>query len=147
MKLDLGSLMSHATGSDTVSKLDERGTTVVCYIINTADYCQDNCEAMEYEVRRQLEESYAGQVDLSEEQGKFYRVLKTCVETLVMSAMNTLEPELSKMAKTNWANFETVGDQSAYVSAITTALTEALASIANRIPSSHYKFLCDNFIM
>lgn len=147
IRLDFSSLMSHATGNETTSRLDERGIDTVCYIINTADYCQENCEAMESEVRRQLEEPYSNQVDLSDEQGRFYKVLKTCIETLVMSAMNAVEPELSKIPRINWATYETVGDQSSYVSAITMQLREYLPGIANRIPRNHFKFLCDNLVL
>jgi hypothetical protein len=53
-------------------RLSETEENVVCYIVNTADYCQVNIEMIEEELRGVLEEPYVNQIDLSNEQAKFY---------------------------------------------------------------------------
>jgi hypothetical protein len=140
-------------------RLTENEESTVCYIVNTADYCQINIDMIQDELRGVLEEPYVNQIDLSSETDKFYgygilldinngSVLKSAVDVLVTNLMNAIENELNnKMLKTNWAAFDDAGDQSEYVSAICAILNESVPFISNKIPQVQFKFFCNNFMM
>ena len=137
----------NASTGDKKAKLTEREEMVVFYIMNCADYCQQNIEMVEDELRETLQEPYCNQVDLSEEQGKFYLVLKTSIEVLVYNLMNVMEKQFTEMIALPWATLDSVGDQSSYISVIMQTLKDAIPFLANKIPSTHFKFFCDNFII
>ncbi|KAL0480844.1 vacuolar protein sorting protein VPS53 [Acrasis kona] len=132
----------------SLPRLTDAEESAACYVISIADYCQQNIESVEDELKSILEEPFSNQVDLSQEQAKFYTVLKLGVDVLIMNVMNTIEIELNnKMLKINWSTFEDTGDQSEYVSSICGFLNESVPSICNHLPLSRFKFFCDNLVV
>ncbi|KAL9644230.1 hypothetical protein ABK040_005691 [Willaertia magna] len=129
------------------TKVTEREELTVFYIMSCADYCQQNIEMVEEQLREALQEPYCYEIDLSDEQGKFYLVLKTSIEVLVTNLMNVLDKQFVEMSNMPWATMDTVGDQSSYISVIMQTLKDAIPFLATRIPSTHFKFFCDTFLL
>ena len=120
---------------------------IVFYIINSADYCQQNIEMVEEELRETLQEPYCNQVDLSDEQGRFYMVLKSGIEVLVNNLMNVMEKQFNDMLAISWGTMDSVGDQSSHISVIMQTLKDAIPFLARALPTTHFKFFCDNFVL
>nr|CAG4718642.1 unnamed protein product [Naegleria fowleri] len=148
-RLGMGNILNanEIITTDKKAKLTEKEEMFVFYIINSADYCQQNIEMVEEELRETLQEPYCDQVDLSDEQGKFYLVLKSGVEVLVNNLMNVMEKQFNEMMSISWAHVDTVGDQSNHISVIMQTLKDAIPFLARFLPTTHFKFFCDNFIL
>ncbi|EFC37134.1 predicted protein [Naegleria gruberi] len=145
--LGMSNILPTETFSDKKIKLTDREEMVVFYIINSADYCQQNIEMVQDELKETLQEPYCDQVDLSEEQGQFYHVLKSGIEVLVHNLMNVMEKQFSEMISVAWGSMDTVGDQSPFISVIMQTLKDAIPFLAKALPITHFKFFCDNFVL
>lgn len=119
----------------------------ICSILTTADYCLETTLQLESKLKEKVDPSLANQVNLVAEQDVFHNVISHCIQLLVQNLESACEPALTAMNKIQWSAFETVGDQSSYVSAITTHLRQTLPLLRDNLATSRKYFtkFCMNF--
>lgn len=150
---DLGQFMSSVLSVGQAQQqqvplvLSSKDRKQLCYIIQTAEYCQQNIEEMESQLQQAIDDAYKQQIDFNEERNKFYRILKSAIDVLVMHTMNSMEPAWMKMVKTNWSQYDQVHDQSEYVTMIAKWMTEFIPLIVEKMPKPHFKHYCDSLIL
>lgn len=119
----------------------------VCCILTTADYCLQTTHQLEGKLKEKVDPTLANHVNLVAEQDVFHNVISNCIQLLVQNLESSCEPALTAMNKIQWAAFETVGDQSSYVTAITTHLRQTLPLLRDNLATSRKYFtkFCMNF--
>ncbi|GIY54359.1 vacuolar protein sorting-associated protein 53 homolog [Caerostris darwini] len=119
----------------------------ICSILTTADYCLETTLQLEGKLKEKVDPTLANQINLLSEQDVFHNVISNCIQLLVQNLELSCEPALTAMTKIQWAAFEAVGDQSSYVTAITTHLRQTLPLLRDNLSTSRKYFtkFCMNF--
>ncbi|GIY89182.1 vacuolar protein sorting-associated protein 53 homolog [Caerostris extrusa] len=102
---------------------------------------------LEGKLKEKVDPTLANQINLLSEQDVFHNVISNCIQLLVQNLELSCEPALTAMTKIQWAAFEAVGDQSSYVTAITTHLRQTLPLLRDNLSTSRKYFtkFCMNF--
>lgn len=112
----------------------------ICSILTTADYCLETTQQLEDKLKMKVDPSLSSQINLSAEQDVFHGVISNCIQLLVQNLESACEPALTAMNKIQWSAFETVGDQSSYVTAITSHLRQTLPLLRDNLNNSRKYF-------
>ncbi|CAE1299826.1 VPS53 [Acanthosepion pharaonis] len=123
-----------------VAKFTEEEQCRACSILCTAEYCMETTQQLESKLKEKVDPPLAAQIDLNTEQDLFHNVISNCIASLVQDLDSACEPALTAMSKMSWSTVETVGDQSGYVTAITTHLKQNLPIIRDNLASSRKYF-------
>lgn len=123
-----------------VSRLSKHEVTRVCSLLVTAEYCLDTTAQLSDKIKEKVDPTLIDNVDFSAEEDVFHSVLGNCMQMLVQDLEVACDPALLTMAKTNWLGVEAVGDQSMYVSTITTQLKASVPFIRQNLCSSRKYF-------
>ncbi|KAF6202809.1 hypothetical protein GE061_003212 [Apolygus lucorum] len=120
----------------------------ICCILTTAEYCLETTQQLEKTLKDKIEPALSEKINLSQEQDVFNNVISNCIQLLVQDLELACEPSLTVMSKTSWQNVESVGDQSPYVSSITTHLKTTVPLIRDNLASSRKYFtqFCIKFV-
>ncbi|CAA9997802.1 unnamed protein product [Nesidiocoris tenuis] len=120
----------------------------ICCILTTAEYCLETTQQLEKTLKDKIEPALSEKINLAQEQDVFNNVISNCIQLLVQDLELACEPSLTVMAKTSWQNVESVGDQSPYVSSITTHLKTTVPLIRDNLASSRKYFtqFCIKFV-
>lgn len=127
-------------------RLSETEEKVVCYIINTAEYCYETSQQLSESVKRLVTEELAPTINVEAEQDAFHGVSTKGIKILVNHLISQLEDSLVKMLKINWASNIEVGDCSEFVNDIGSELTKTLPTIAQSLTPTFLRFFCDKFV-
>ncbi|KAG5887080.1 hypothetical protein JTB14_018250 [Gonioctena quinquepunctata] len=114
--------------------------TKICCILTTAEYCLETTQQLADKLKEKVEPGLVDQIDLSKEQDNFHKVISNCIQILVQDLENTCEPALTTMSRIQWQNVDTVGDQSPYITAITTNLKTTVPIIRENLSHSRKYF-------
>ncbi|OAP15329.1 hypothetical protein AXX17_AT1G45150 [Arabidopsis thaliana] len=106
------SIIAAATGMDGRIKVSEKDERMICYIVNTADYCHKTSGDLVEEVSTIIHPPYANGVDISEVQDAFSSVITSALVTLVHGLETKFDKEMADMTRVSWGIFKSVGDQS-----------------------------------
>ncbi|CAG9818693.1 unnamed protein product [Phaedon cochleariae] len=112
----------------------------ICCILTTAEYCLETTQQLSDKLKEKIDPTLADQIDLSKEQDNFHKVISNCIQILVQDLENACEPALTAMGKIQWQNVDTVGDQSPYITAITTHLKNTVPIIRENLSHSRKYF-------
>ncbi|KAJ8921190.1 hypothetical protein NQ315_013662 [Exocentrus adspersus] len=112
----------------------------ICCILTTAEYCLETTQQLSDKLKEKIDPTLADQIDLSKEQDNFHKVISNCIQILVQDLENACEPALTAMSKIQWQNVDTVGDQSPYITAITTHLKTTVPIIRDNLSQSRKYF-------
>ncbi|KAJ1524078.1 hypothetical protein ONE63_010615 [Megalurothrips usitatus] len=123
-----------------VSRYSPEEQARVCCILTTAEYCLETTQQLEEKLREKVDPSLADKINLSQEQDIFHNVISNCIQLLVQDLELSCEPALTAMSKINWSNIEMVGDQSSFVTAITSHLKQTVPVVRNELVSSRKYF-------
>ncbi|XP_067145474.1 vacuolar protein sorting-associated protein 53 homolog isoform X2 [Centruroides vittatus] len=120
----------------------------ICSILITAEYCLETIQQLEDKLKEKVDPTLSNQINLSSEQDIFHGVIANCIQLLVQDLEAACEPALTAMSKIQWASVETVGDQSSYVTAITSHLRQTLPLLRDHLSSSRKYFtqFCVKFV-
>lgn len=120
----------------------------ICGVLSTAEYCLETTQQLEGKLKEKIEPSLASKIDLTAEQDMFNGVINNCIQLLVHDLEAACEPALSTITKTNWSLVKAVGDQSSYVTAITSHLRQTLPLIRDNLANSRRYFtqFCVHFV-
>ncbi|XP_070571554.1 vacuolar protein sorting-associated protein 53 homolog [Ptychodera flava] len=144
--LNISSLLKD-TPSD-IPKFTEYEQRLVCCILCTADYCLETTQQLEDKLKEKVDSSLAEKIVLSGEMDVYHNVISSCIQLLVQDLEASCEPALIAMNKINWSIVETVGDQSGYVTAITTHIKQVVPVIRDNLASArkYYTQYCIKFV-
>ncbi|XP_033627751.1 vacuolar protein sorting-associated protein 53 homolog isoform X2 [Asterias rubens] len=121
---------------------------LVCSLLCTAEYCLDTTLQLEEKLKEKVDTTLVDKINLSAEMDVFHGVISNCIQLLVQDLESACDPALSAMNKVNWASIETVGDQSSYVTAITSHIKQTLPVIRDNLASARKYFtqFCIKFV-
>lgn len=123
-----------------VTRFTKEEQTKICCILTTAEYCLETTQQLQDKLREKIEPHLTDQVDLSKEQDQFHKVISNCIQLLVQDLENACEPSLTAMSKIQWQNIDAVGDQSPYITSITTHLKMTVPIIRDNLARSRKYF-------
>ncbi|XP_018561685.1 vacuolar protein sorting-associated protein 53 homolog [Anoplophora glabripennis] len=123
-----------------VTRFTKEEQTRICCILTTAEYCLETTQQLGDKLKEKIDPTLADQIDLSKEQDNFHKVISNCIQILVQDLENACEPALTAMSKIQWQNVDTVGDQSPYITAITTHLKTTVPIIRENLSQSRKYF-------
>ncbi|KAL1129412.1 hypothetical protein AAG570_013939 [Ranatra chinensis] len=112
----------------------------ICCILTTAEYCLETTQQLEEKLKEKIDRDLSDKIKLSQEQDIFHGVISLSIQLLVQDLEAACEPALTAMNKIQWQNVESVGDQSGYVTAITSHLKTTVPTIRDNLASSRKYF-------
>nr|XP_006823123.1 PREDICTED: vacuolar protein sorting-associated protein 53 homolog [Saccoglossus kowalevskii] len=144
--LSISSLLKD-TPSD-ITKFTENEQRLVCCILCTADYCLETTQQLEDKLKEKVDSSLSDKIHLSGEMDVYHNVISNCIQLLTQDLEASCEPALIAMNKINWSMVETVGDQSGYITAITTHINKTVPIIRDNLASARKYFTqyCIKFV-
>lgn len=123
--------------------LAEGEERVVCFIVNTAEYCRDTCAPLGESLARLLDAPWGDKVAMGEVEEEFSALVTQALGCLAGGAEARLEPVLAAMARGRWGELEAVGDQSEYVSALQVALQAYVPPLGQLLSKNYFQFFCE----
>lgn len=136
-------IVAAATGTDGQIKTSDKDERVICYIVNTAEYCHETAGQLAENISKIIDLQFTDKVDMSEVQDEFSVVITRALATLVQGLETKLEAELASMSRMAWATVESVGDQSEYVNGISAVLSSSVPAISALLSPLYYQFFLD----
>ncbi|KAJ2707423.1 Vacuolar protein sorting-associated protein 53 [Coemansia sp. IMI 203386] len=116
----------------------------VCLVINTADYCASVAAQLESKIIERIDKTYADRVSFAPCRDALLGAVNAGIRVLVAAVENMCEPAFNALAQGPWHTLQTVGDQSAYVSMIASAVDAATLSVRRHVSGSRYlRSYCD----
>lgn len=123
--------------------LSDRELILACYIVNTGEYCNETIPALEGNIRDRIDDPFKEQIDLSSIQENYTQLIHKAVSSLVGGMFNKLNRVLNNMAKADWSNWSSVGDESHFAVDMTRIFKEELPSIARQLSPKFLPFFCN----
>jgi vacuolar protein sorting-associated protein 53 len=117
----------------------------VCHVINTCEYCIDTVEALEDLIRDTINSTYAGKIDMMAAQDSFHDITAKSIRVLVSGLMNRNEAALRTLGATNWAMWDSVGEESPYVYSMHEEIEPFVTTVRALLPTSYFRSFCDRF--
>ncbi|XP_077219869.1 membrane trafficking VPS53 family protein isoform X2 [Tasmannia lanceolata] len=136
-------LVAAATGTDGQIKTSDRDERVICYIVNTAEYCHKTSGELAENVSKIIDTQFADKVDMSEVQDEFSAVITKALITLVHGLETKFDAEMAAMTRVPWGTLESVGDQSEYVNGINSILTSSIPVLGSLLSPIYFQFFLD----
>ncbi|EYU39807.1 hypothetical protein ABFS82_06G171000 [Erythranthe guttata] len=136
-------IVAAATGMDGQIKTSDRDERVICYIVNTAEYCHTTSGELAENVSKIVEPQFAESTDMSEVQDEFSAVITKALITLVHGIETKFDVEMAAMARVPWGTLESVGDQSEYVNGINTIFTASIPVLGRLLSPIYFQFFLD----
>ncbi|KAJ1944135.1 Vacuolar protein sorting-associated protein 53, partial [Linderina macrospora] len=115
-----------------------------CLVINTADYCASVAGQLEHKIVERISPPFKDQVSFEPSREALLGAINTSVRVLVSGVEAMCEPAFAQLALVPWHSLRSVGDQSAYVMLVASAL-EAAADTARKAISGqrYFRSFCD----
>ncbi|KAK9690013.1 hypothetical protein RND81_09G098900 [Saponaria officinalis] len=136
-------IVAAATGMDGQIKTSEKDERMICYIVNTAEYCHKTAGQLAENISKIIDPLFAERVDMSEVQDEYSAVITKSLITLVHGLETKFDAEMVAMSRVPWASLESVGDQSEYVNVINTILTSSIPALGSLLSPIYFQFFLD----
>lgn len=136
-------IVAAATGMDGQIKTSDRDERVICYIVNSAEYCHKTAGELAESVSKIIDPQFADGVDMSEVQDEFSAVITRSLVTLVHGLETKFDIEMAAMTRVPWGTLESVGDQSEYVNSINLILTTSIPTLGSLLSPLYFQFFLD----
>ncbi|KAJ8435912.1 hypothetical protein Cgig2_013259 [Carnegiea gigantea] len=136
-------IVAAATGMDGQIKTSEKDERMICYIVNTAEYCHKTSGELAENISKMIDPLFADRVDMSEVQDEYSAVITKALITLVHGLETKFDAEMAAMTRVPWGTLESVGDQSAYVNGINTILTSTIPVLGSLLSPIYFQFFLD----
>ncbi|XP_031479649.1 vacuolar protein sorting-associated protein 53 A [Nymphaea colorata] len=136
-------IVAAATGTDGQIKVSDRDERVICYIVNTAEYCHKTSGELADSIGKIIDSQFVEAVDMSEVQDEFSAVITKSLMTLVQGLETKFEAEMAAMTRVAWGTIESVGDQSEYVNGINAILTTSIPVLGSLLSPIYFQFFLD----
>ncbi|XP_022936047.1 vacuolar protein sorting-associated protein 53 A [Cucurbita maxima] len=132
-----------ATGMDGQIKTSDKDEKVICYIVNSAEYCHKTSGELAESVQKIIDTQLVDGVDMSEVQDEFSAVITKALVTLVHGLETKFDSEMAAMTRVPWGTLESVGDQSEYVNGINMILTTSIPVLGRLLSPLYFQFFLD----
>lgn len=132
-----------ATGMDGQIKTSDKDEKVICYIVNSAEYCHKTSGELAESVQKIIDSQLVDGVDMSEVQDEFSAVITKALVTLVHGLETKFDSEMAAMTRVPWGTLESVGDQSEYVNGINLILTTSIPVLGRLLSPLYFQFFLD----
>ncbi|XP_065166273.1 vacuolar protein sorting-associated protein 53 homolog [Atheta coriaria] len=131
-----------------ITRFTKEEQTKVCCILTTAEYCLETTQQLAEKLKEKIDKDLAEKIDFTNEQGHFQSVIANCIQILVQDLENACEPALTTMSKIQWQNIDSVGDQSPYITALTTHFKTTVPVVRHCLSNSRKYFtqFCIRFV-
>ncbi|KAL8538554.1 hypothetical protein ACS0TY_000538 [Phlomoides rotata] len=136
-------IVAAATGMDGQIKTSDKDERLICYIVNTAEYCHKTSGELAESVSKIVDPQYADSIDMSEVQDEFSAVITKALITLVNGIETKFDAEMAAMTRVPWGTLESVGDQSEYVNGINTILSASIPVLGKLLSPIYFQFFLD----
>lgn len=136
-------IVAAATGMDGQIRISDRDERVICYIVNSAEYCHKTSGDLAESVSKIIDSQLADGVDMSEVQDEFSAVITKALVTLVLGLETKFDNEMAGMTRVPWGSLESVGDQSEYVNGINMILTSSIPILGSLLSPIYFQFFLD----
>ncbi|KNA19031.1 hypothetical protein SOVF_065100 [Spinacia oleracea] len=136
-------IVAAATGTDGQIKTSEKDERMICYIVNTAEYCHKTSGELAENIAKVIESVFAERVDMSDVQDEYSAVITKSLITLVQGLETKFDAEMAAMTRVSWATLESVGDQSEYANGINTIVTSSIPVLGTLLSPIYFQFFLD----
>ncbi|MQM15670.1 hypothetical protein Taro_048620 [Colocasia esculenta] len=136
-------IVAAATGTDGQIKTSDRDEKVICYIVNTAEYCHKTSGELAENVSKIIDSPFVDKVDMSEVQDEFSALITKSLMTLVHGLETKFDAEMIAMTRVPWGTLESVGDQSVYVNGINSILMSSIPVLGGLLSPIYFQFFLD----
>ncbi|KAL6980561.1 HIT domain protein [Sarracenia purpurea var. burkii] len=136
-------IVAAATGMDGQIKISDRDERVICYIINTAEYCHKTSGELAENVSKIIDPQLVDGVDMSEVQDEFSAIITKALVTLVNGLETKFDAEMAAMTRIPWGTLESVGDQSEYINNINMILNSSIPVLGKLLSPIYFQFFLD----
>ncbi|CAD6343762.1 unnamed protein product [Miscanthus lutarioriparius] len=136
-------IVAAATGTDGQIRTSDRDERMICYIVNTAEYCHQTSGELAENVAKMINPQFADKVDMSEVQDEFSAMITKALMTLVHGLETKFDSEMVAMTRVPWATLESVGDQSEYVNGISSILSSSIPVLGTLLSPTYFQYFLD----
>ncbi|CAD6228624.1 unnamed protein product [Miscanthus lutarioriparius] len=136
-------IVAAATGTDGQIRTSDRDERMICYIVNTAEYCHQTSGELAENVAKMINPQFADKVDMSEVQDEFSAVITKALMTLVHGLETKFDAEMIAMTRVPYATLEGVGDQSEYVNGISSILSSSIPVLGTLLSPTYFQYFLD----
>lgn len=136
-------IVAAATGMDGQIKTSDRDERVICFIVNSAEYCQITSGELAESVSKIIDHQLATGVDMSAVEEEFSGLITEALMTLVHGVETKFDAEMAAMTRVPWATLESVGDQSEYVNGINMILSSSIPALGRLLSPIHFQYFLD----
>lgn len=136
-------IVAAATGMDGQIKTSDRDERVICFIVNSAEYCQITSGELAESVSKIIDHQLATGVDMSAVEEEFSGLITEALMTLVHGLETKFDAEMAAMTRVPWATLESVGDQSEYVNGINMILSSSIPALGRLLSPIHFQYFLD----
>lgn len=131
-----------ATGQETlVYKLNRDLETLVCRVINTAEYCGEVVPQMEGLIKEKVNPMLADRVNLKEQGDIFTDLIAFAIGILVSGIAHKQDEPFKVMRRMDWSKVEVVGDDSVYVGQLRAVVAEFMPRMRDSLSPLNFKSL------
>ena len=123
-------------------RLNPNQETLVCYLINTGEYCSEVVPQLEQLIKSKMAAPYNAKIDLVSENEIFEDLISLGLKVILGGGMEKLDTAFRTMANTNWSTDTQVGEESAYVIQINKKLSEYVTKIREFLSSTYFNTFC-----
>lgn len=109
-------------------------------MITTSEYCLETTVHLQQKLKEKVHPPLAHRIDLTPELELFHKIISNCIQMLVQDLELWCEPALVAMTRVSWLHFDTVGDQSSYVTQIIMHLKNSIPNLRDYLSSSRKYF-------
>ncbi|KAJ4847023.1 Vacuolar protein sorting-associated protein 53 [Turnera subulata] len=136
-------IVAAATGMDSHIKTSDRDERVICYIVNSAEYCRKTSGELAESVSKIIDSQLASGVDMSAVEEEFSGLITEALMTLVHGLETKFDAEMAAMTRVLWGTLESVGDQSEYVNGINMILTSSIPVLGSLLSPVYFQYFLD----
>ncbi|KAG2593660.1 hypothetical protein PVAP13_5NG012558 [Panicum virgatum] len=129
-------IVAAATGTDGQIRTSDRDERMICYIVNTAEYCHQTSGELAENVAKMINPQFA-------DKDEFSAVITKALMTLVHGLETKFDAEMVAMTRVPWATLESVGDQSEYVNGISSILSSSIPVLGSLLSPTYFQYFLD----
>eukprot|EP00736_Rhodelphis_marinus_P003641 Rmarinus@m.2352 len=128
------------------SKLSDENKSLICYVVNTAEYCAETTDQLGALFARTIDASLAESVDVSGPKEEFENLVSDGIFVYVGAVLQGTEAAFAEMSRIDWLAHPAVGDQSAFVTELETEVLSSAKLAGQLLTATHYRFFVDKLV-
>jgi vacuolar protein sorting-associated protein 53 len=119
---------------------------VACALVATTEYCAVTIGQLEESLRDAVEDAYASEISMGDEQERFSAASANSIRALVSIVCTDLELSLRAICDQSWAEWTVVGDSSRYVDEVASKFATIMPMLASKLAKPHLRFFLERLV-